>query len=224
MFGIIVVKYQRKIEKATRAARSIGSLVSRHGSGAAAGRTCISPTWVDSAEQTWFILTPKKHMCVVCSRSKKAVADSTLQGWIIFNTCPRGGDDDGLIPRDPQLPIYTAAAQCSMELCYVTQGLSDDSWGCGVDPYADEFLLEDDCQITAAGFHSAADSASRNISSRADAKTHGLVKRGGPRDFEINWYIAGVVVSMVVSSLRYAGGTHLHDPSPNPPAPDLAFR
>ncbi|KAI1129345.1 carbohydrate esterase family 3 protein [Nemania abortiva] len=70
------------------------------------------------------------------------VDPNTAQGWISFNTCPAGGDDGGIVPRDPSLPGYIALPVCPVSTCRIDL----DGW-CGPDPFADDFADDDQCDF-----------------------------------------------------------------------------
>jgi hypothetical protein len=126
------------------------------------------------------------------------------------------------VPRDPELPLYSAAAQCPVELCYFTEGMSVDSWGCDVDPYADNFLLDEDCVPEAARFGNAASFSNTSLEI-SDARILARQKRPRP-PMIIDWYVLGRLWTLHVQPRDNPGATHLHDPSTSRPAAELAFR
>ncbi|KAI1733454.1 hypothetical protein F4680DRAFT_454935 [Xylaria scruposa] len=77
-----------------------------------------------------------------------SVEPNTAKGFISFNTCPAGGDDGGVVPRDPFLPDYLAQPQCGVNICRI-DGIGFDGYSgadpCGEDPFADEGDDDDLC-------------------------------------------------------------------------------
>jgi hypothetical protein len=137
-----------------------------------------------------------------------------------FNSCPAGGDDGGLVPRDPEIPIYGALPVCPARVCYGPQDQFGNTWGCGMDPFADEFSDEDACN-----------EGEQERSLEYDEETiypglaaRGLVKRGEPREFAFNFTALGRQWALSVWSRGYPGSSHLHDPTRGPPAPDYVFQ
>ncbi|KAI0967672.1 carbohydrate esterase family 3 protein [Xylaria arbuscula] len=72
---------------------------------------------------------------------------NTAKGYASFNTCPPGGDDGGIVPRDPSLPGYEPQPQCSVNICRL-DGTGYDGYAgadpCGPDPFADAGDDDDD--------------------------------------------------------------------------------
>ncbi|RYP85137.1 hypothetical protein DL769_001041 [Monosporascus sp. CRB-8-3] len=154
------------------------------------------------------------------------VDPTTAHGWVWFNSCPAGGDDGGFTPRDPELPLYEPMPMCPWPLCYS----ADNSWGCGMDPAADDFSDEYICEdpeseslSASEDFSDAQEINTTNITAN-DPRSLSIDKRGEKRSFQIDWTDLAIAFQIIVQSRRYPGSTHLHDLTRSTPASDLAFR
>jgi hypothetical protein len=101
-----------------------------------------------------------------------------------------------------------------------------------VDPYADDFSDEDDCDESPIETRSLSDILDQNSSYSTDIaarEAFSLIEPRGPkRSYEIDWiaFAANVATAwaLIVWSSTYPGTTHLHDPTRSTPASNLAFR
>lgn len=143
-----------------------------------------------------------------------------FQGWVWFNSCPAGGDDGGLTPRDPELPLYGAIPQCPAKVCYGPHDQFGNTWGCGMDPNADDYSDEDAC-VEAEGRdldHDLTYNATLDLLPRV------LEKRGNERTFEFNFTALQQQWNMRIRTRPYPGCTHLHDSTRSEPAIDYVFQ
>ncbi|KAI8951129.1 hypothetical protein F4801DRAFT_546511 [Xylaria longipes] len=181
------------------------------------------------------------------------VDPNTAKGYISFNTCPAGGDDGGIVPRDPQLPGYGPQPQCSVNICRL-DGTGYDGYAgadpCGPDPFADDGDDDDYCDVDDSKLTAATQNKPLNITSTApywnnkttsywtnvtslelitteSIDTIDAAAAGpsrGPRSFDITWLYLGIRYSLTIYARRYPGSTHLHDPTRGTPAPNIAVR
>ncbi|KAI1273788.1 hypothetical protein F5Y07DRAFT_402064 [Xylaria sp. FL0933] len=171
------------------------------------------------------------------------VDPNTAKGYVSFNTCPPGGDDGGIVPRDPLLPGYEPRPQCSVNICRL-DGTGFDGYAgadpCGPDPFADGGDDDDDdspdtddrestvaTQNSTLNFNSTASywkSATSFDSTSTDSTGIILAPNNKNRPFDITWLYLGIRYSMRIRARRYPGSTHLHDPVRGPAAPNIAVR
>ncbi|KAK5637685.1 hypothetical protein RRF57_013400 [Xylaria bambusicola] len=170
-----------------------------------------------------------------------SVEPNTAKGYISFNTCPAGGDDGGVVPRDPFLPGYMPQPQCGVNICRV-DGTGFDGYAgadpCGEDPFADEGDDDDFCDavrllnITSPATPLLNNTVPHwtNLTSHeliTTESSHSLDARAGGngnRGFDITWRYLGILYSLRIYARRYPGSTHLHDSTRGPAARNYAVR
>ncbi|KAK7980217.1 hypothetical protein PG989_012674 [Apiospora arundinis] len=144
------------------------------------------------------------------------VDPNTAQGKVWFNSCPggSGGDDNGITPRDPQLPSFTPTPVCPVSLCYMHVEFST---FCQPDEMADDFLNPELCDT--GGLEGSESSLNDFVNSTSSQEPHDfqiLAKR--PPYFNIDLLPWGIAYNFLQWYRRYPGVSHLGTPSKGQPA------
>ncbi|KAK8025258.1 hypothetical protein PG990_003081 [Apiospora arundinis] len=151
------------------------------------------------------------------------VDPNTAQGKVWFNSCPggSGGDDNGITPRDPQLPSFTPTPVCPVSLCYMHVEFST---FCQPDEMADDFLNPELCDT--GGLEGSESSLNDFVNSTSSQEPHDfqiLAKR--PPHFIIDMVPWEIGYSFLQWYRRYPGVSHLGTPSRGQPAtPSAAYQ
>ncbi|KAK6844716.1 hypothetical protein PG995_014826 [Apiospora arundinis] len=151
------------------------------------------------------------------------VDPNTAQGKVWFNSCPggSGGDDNGITPRDPQLPSFTPTPVCPVSLCYMHVEFST---FCQPDEMADDFLDPELCDT--GGLEGSESSLNDFVNSTSSQEPHDfqiLAKR--PPYFNIDLLPWGIAYNFLQWYRRYPGVSHLGTPSRGQPAtPSAAYQ
>ncbi|KAI0811428.1 carbohydrate esterase family 3 protein [Xylaria sp. FL0064] len=163
------------------------------------------------------------------------VDPNTAKGYVSFNTCPPGGDDGGIVPRDPLLPGYEAQPQCSVNICrldgtgydgYADAGDDDDEEEDEDSPDADDSESTVATKNSTLNFNSTAPywKSVTSFDSTSTDSTDIILAPDKSRPFDITWLYLGIRYSMTIRARRYPGSTHLHDPVRGPASPNIAVR
>ncbi|KAI0517890.1 carbohydrate esterase family 3 protein [Xylaria bambusicola] len=171
-----------------------------------------------------------------------SVTPNTAEGFVSFNTCPAGGDDGGVVPRDPFLPDYLAQPQCGINICRV-DGVGFDGYSgadpCGEDPFADEGDDDDDgdaIRLLNITSPTTTPLVNNTVPYWTNLTSHELIttesshsidaraKGNGNRGFNITWRYLGILYTLRIYARRYPGSTHLHDSTRGPAARNIAVR
>lgn len=108
------------------------------------------------------------------------MSDLRVLGFCIVQHLPAGGDDGGVVPRDPFLPDYLAQPQCGVNICRI-DGIGFDGYSgadpCGEDPFADEGDDDDLCDANSLDSTAATQDRLLNITSTT---TTSLVNNTAP--------------------------------------------
>lgn len=140
-----------------------------------------------------------------------------------FNSCPGGGDDDGLVPKDPGLPTYAAAPMCPWPICFEWD---NPDVGCGEDPWAedfsDEFIDGDTCgDDEDSDSEDSIDTITLDTVDSLDTRQDKNRRRR--RRYAALWIALGFTWEAIMEARSHPSSSHLHDSTRSASASNSVF-